>query len=132
MTQPLTIGRLAAKAGINVESVRYYERVGLIEQPPKPLSGYRHYPAELVDRIRFIKRAQAYGFSLNEIKDLLAIGEGHCHDVQQKAIAKRRHIKKQIKDLNRLVKALDQLIGACESNRSEQGCPIVRSFSQPR
>ncbi len=126
----LTIGRLAARAGINVESVRYYERVGLIEQPPKPQTGYRQYPVALVERIRFIKRAQAYGFTLNEIKELLEIADGHCHDVQQKAIEKRDRIKSQISDLKRLVKVLDQLIEACDSNQSEQACPIVRAFGR--
>ncbi len=129
-TETLTIGRLADRADINIESVRYYERVGLIRQPRKPVSGYRQYPVELVERIRFVKRAQAYGFSLHEIKDLLKIGDGRCHDVQQKAIEKRDYINNQINDLKKLVQTLDQLIEACDLNQSNSGCPIVKTFSQ--
>jgi len=126
--ETLTIGRLADKADVNIESIRYYERVGLIKQPRKPMSGYRQYPHELIERIRFIKRAQTYGFNLVEIKELLKIGDGHCHDVQKKAIEKRDQIKCQIKDLNKLVKTLDTLITTCDSNQSEKGCPIVKAL----
>jgi len=128
----LTIGALAAAAAVNLESIRYYERVGLIKQPRKPLSGYRQYPCELVSRIRFIKQAQAYGFSLEEIKDLLSMGDGRCHDVQNKAVQKREYIKGQISDLKRLVKTLDELIDSCNSNSTGYACPIIDTLGQAR
>lgn len=130
--ETLTIGVLAELASVNVETIRYYERVGLIRQPRKPVSGYRQYPDEFVNRIRFIKQAQSYGFSLNEIKDLLSMGDGRCHDVQTKAIEKRGHIKKQISDLKRLLKTLDELIDSCSSNRVGYSCPIISTLGQTK
>ena len=69
----LTIGKLAAAAGVNLQTVRYYQRRGLIDQPPKPSTGYRRYPRATVDRIRFIKRAQQLGFTLDDIEEMLAL-----------------------------------------------------------
>ena len=71
----LTIGRLAQSAGVNVETIRYYQRVGLLKEPEKPAYGYRHYPPDTVARIRFIKRAQQLGFTLEEISELLSLGD---------------------------------------------------------
>ncbi len=127
-----TIGRLADKANVNIESIRYYERVGLIKQPRKPVSGYRQYPVSFIERIRFIKQAQTYGFNLLEIKDLLKIGDGNCRDVQQKAIQKRDQINQKISDLKSLVKTLDELISRCDSTTSSQTCPIVKTLGQQR
>lgn len=126
----LSIGALAKAASVNLESIRYYERVGLIKQPRKPVSGYRQYPRELVNRIRFIKQAQTYGFSLIEIKDLLSMGDGRCHDVQNKAVEKREYIKKQISDLKRLLHTLDELIDSCDSNTEGYSCPIISTLGQ--
>lgn len=74
----LTIGRLAAAAGVNVETIRYYQRRGLLDEPNKPFQGYRHYPDDTVKRVRFIKRAQALGFTLEEIAGLLRLDGGDC------------------------------------------------------
>jgi MerR family transcriptional regulator, mercuric resistance operon regulatory protein len=82
----LTIGRLAAAAGVNVETIRYYQRRGLLKEPMKPLGGYRNYPAEMVKRIRFIKKAQALGFTLENVAGLL-----HLNDTD--ACAKTRDLK---------------------------------------
>ncbi|MGV6816860.1 MAG: MerR family transcriptional regulator [Thiotrichales bacterium] len=121
----LTIGALAREAGVNVETVRYYQRRGLIEEPAKPYSGFRHYPLATVDRLRFIKRAQSLGFSLAEIADLLALGQGHCVDVCQRAEAKRERIQQQIDDLRRLQATLDRLIASCHEERASGCCPMV-------
>lgn len=132
MGKSLTIGHLARAADVNVETVRYYQRVGLVNEPSKPLSGYRVYPPETVDRIKFIKRAQALGFSLKEITELLGLGEGHCADVRVRAEEKRDHIDKQIKDLIKLRKTLDTLINTCQSSDDSIHCPIVETLAGKR
>ncbi len=129
MRKALTIGCLARTAGVNVETVRYYQRVGLIREPRKPPSGYRVYPPEMVDRIKFIKRAQPLGFSLQEIADLLELGDGHCADVRVRAEEKRAQIQQQITDLTALKTTLDGLITACQSENDTAYCPIVESLA---
>ncbi len=129
MSEPLTIGQVARAAGVNVETVRYYQRVGLITEPPKPPQGFRRYPRETVSRISFIKRAQQLGFSLKEITELLDLGEGHCDDVRARAEEKRAHVVRQIADLERLRDTLDGLIRACESEHGTTACPIVETLS---
>ena len=94
MASVLTIGRLARRAGVNVETVRYYQRIGLVDEPGKPAEGFRTYAPEAVDRITFIKRAQALGFSLDEVRELLEIGDGHCADVCARAEEKRQRMYK--------------------------------------
>lgn len=127
--QGLTIGKLADRAGVNVETVRYYQRVGLIDEPPKPLQGFRYYPVETVDRIRFIKRAQQLGFSLKEIGELLELGSGQCQDVRVRAERKRDQIIRQLEDLEALKATLDELIDACKSGRDGTCCPIVEALT---
>jgi len=128
MQPKLTIGRLAKAAGINIESVRYYQRIGLIAEPPKPQHGFRHYPAKTIERIKFIKRAQQLGFSLQEIADLIALGSGHCRDVRQRAEKKRDTIEMRIRDLQALRETLDKLINACLAGNDEHHCPMVESL----
>ena len=125
---PLTIGRLAREAGVNVETVRYYQRVGLIDEPPKPFSGFRTYPIATIDRIKFVKRAQGLGFTLAEISELLDLGEGRCDDVRRRAESRRAQIRAQIRALRALDKTLNKLIGACRSKRRPT-CPIVETLS---
>jgi len=128
-TQPeFTIGRLAAAANVNVETVRYYQRIGLIDEPKKPDHGFRKYPVETLEHIRFIKRAQQLGFSLKEIADLLEFSEGHCRDVRIRAEEKREKIKNQIRDLEVLQGTLTQLINACYSGNEKLKCPIVETL----
>ncbi|GMR18227.1 MAG: Hg(II)-responsive transcriptional regulator [Gammaproteobacteria bacterium] len=130
MTKPLTIGHLARATGINVETVRYYQRFGIITEPQKPLAGYRVYPADTVDRILFIRRAKELGFSLREIADLLDLGDGHCEDVRHRAEEKRVHIDKQIRDLENLRQTLDQLIKSCQADNDAAHCPIVETLAK--
>ena len=129
MAKPLTIGKIARAAGVNVETVRYYQRIGIIAEPPKPVEGYRVYPADTVERICFIKRAQQLGFSLQEIAELLKLGDGHCHDVQLRAEEKRDLIDQQINDLKNLRNTLDKLIRACQSDSDTAHCPIVETLT---
>ncbi len=125
----LTIGLLARAADVNIETVRYYQRVALIQEPVKPLEGYRHYPADTVDRLKFIKRAQQLGFSLKEIGELLELGNGRCMDVRVRAEKKRAHIDQQINDLKKLRKTLNNLINACQTDNNMAHCPIVEALS---
>ena len=125
----LTIGFLAKAAEVNIETIRYYQRIGLITEPDKPASGYRIYPTDTLKRIKFIKRAQQLGFSLSEIAELLQLGEGNCADVRQRAEEKRAHIDQQISDLNNLRNTLSELISACQSESDTHHCAIVETLS---
>lgn len=129
MTKTFTIGRLAKAANVNIETIRYYQRVNLIREPAKPVTGYRQYSADIVDRIHFIKRAQKLGFSLKEIADLLNIGDGHCADIRRRAEEKRNVINQQIIDLTNLRKTLDKLIHSCDTS-GDTRCPIVETLSR--
>ena len=126
---PLTIGRLACSAGVHVETVRYYQRRGLIVEPEKPAYGFRYYPAETVTRIQFIKRAQRLGFTLHEIGNLLDLGDGHCEDVHQVAERKYSEIETQIADLLSRKGSLKKLLGDCEASNKTETCPIVETFT---
>ena len=87
-------GKLAKQAGVNIETVRHYQRKNLIQEPDKPEGGFRYYPYDTIEQIRFIKRAQQLGFSLKEIEQLLLLGSEHCHDVQALAREKSEMIKR--------------------------------------
>ena len=130
MKTPLTIGRLAKATGVNVETVRYYQRIGLIYEPEKPLQGFRNYRTETIGRITFIKRAQKLGFSLTEISELLELGDGHCADVRARAEEKRARVEMQINALQGLLATLDDLICACREERDDAHCPIVESLTR--
>ncbi len=126
----LTIGQLAKTAGVNVETIRYYQRIGLIIEPIKPAHGYRHYHSDTIEQIKFIKRAQQLGFSLQEVAELMSLGHGGCLDVRKRAEQKREKIDRQIQDLQALRETLNQLINTCKRDASDQYCPIVESLSK--
>ncbi len=132
MNKTLTIGYLARAAEVNIETVRYYQRVGLIQEPKKPTTGYRIYPNEIVDRLKFIKRAKDLGFSLKEIIELLELGDGRCRDVQLRAEQKRTLIDQQISDLKKLRKTLGNLIKTCQTETNKVHCPIVETLTGKR
>lgn len=126
----LTIGRLAKKSDVNVETIRYYQRIGLIEEPAKPAQGYRLYPAGTVDRVRFIKRAQVLGFSLNEITPLLGLSDGkHCADTEALARKKLTTVEQKIADLAAIKKTLADLIAHCSEGSRGYGCPIIDTLA---
>ena len=129
MAKPLTIGFLANAANVSIETIRYYQRVGLIQEPPKPATGYRVYSTATIDRIKFIKRAQGLGFSLKEIAELLELGDGHCADVQHRAEVKKVQVEEQIRDLIRLKETLNVLIQSCQSDPENTHCPIVDTLT---
>jgi len=127
----LTIGSLAKAAEVNIETVRYYQRIGLINEPVKPAKGYRIYSDEILSRIKFIKRAQQLGFSLQEVEELLKLGEskGRCNDVRLRAEEKRTQIDNQIKDLKKLRTTLSGLINSCEKTGKSSQCAIVDTLT---
>lgn len=128
----LTISKVASKAGVGVETVRFYHRKGLIKQPSKPaLGGFRVYPLETVNRIRFIRQAQELGFSLREVKDLLtlrAIPSSDCSEVRNQAQIKLDEVNRKIRQLKRMRTALDQLIAACPGKGALQACSIMEAM----
>ncbi len=129
MSGAFTIGRLAQAAGVNVETVRYYQRRGLLGQPAKPLRGYRHYTPEMVERIRFVKRAQASGFSLEDIRTLLDFDRGvDCADIRQLLENKMRDIARQMDNLRAVQNTVSVLLDKCGARRCPGRCPVVCAF----
>ena len=127
----LTRSQLAKRVNVNIETLRYYERRGLIPAPKRKASGYRLYSEDYVARIQFIKRSQALGFTLKEIKELLSLRvdpETSCDQVREKAEAKTHEIDEKIKDLQRMKKALQKLTAACQSGGPEGECPILEAL----
>ena len=129
----LTIGKLAKKVNVNIETIRYYERRGLIPKPRRRESGYREYSDETTKRILFIKRAKDLGFSLNEIDELcsLKIAPGTtCSDVKSKAEEKIADIDDKIKILQCMKKALFKLSKACSGTGPVSECPILEALEK--
>jgi Hg(II)-responsive transcriptional regulator len=127
----LTIARAAREASVNIETVRFYERKGLIQRPPKG-EGYRVYSPDEIARIRFIKEAQQIGFSLAEIKELLALRadpSADCSVVQQQAVAKQQEVRRKIARLREIDAALETLIAACPGRGALQCCSIVEALT---
>jgi MerR family mercuric resistance operon transcriptional regulator len=129
MDANLTIGRLAESAQVNVETVRYYQRRGLLREPARPTGSVRRYSNDDVTRIRFIKRAQQLGFTLDEVASLLKLEDGRsCREAERLAQQKLSLVEARIADLQRLRKTLRDLIGRCESGRGRITCPIIGSL----
>lgn len=129
--KPMTIGRVAEQAGVGIETVRFYEREGLLAEPNRSASGYRLYDAEVVARLQFVRRAKELGFTLNEIKELLSLrvdATTSRHDMRAKAEAKIEDIESKIKTLQRMKKALTGLIQECGAKGDGSECPILRSL----
>ena len=126
----ITIGTLARKASVNIETIRYYQRRGLLQEPPKPVEGYRLYPLDSIQRILFIKRAQRLGFSLEEIINLIHLGEGSCVDVKNVAMQKLSLIEDRLTDLGRMRQTLLDLVQRCDTDQSQPGCPLVASLAE--
>lgn len=131
----LTIGELAKRGGVNLETIRYYERLGLLPTPPRTASGYRAFPGEAVSRIHFIKRSQELGFSLKEIGELLDLRVapgGTQADVRERAQAKISDIEEKISTLRSMKRALERLSATCCGEGAASDCPILESLSSER
>jgi len=123
----MTIGVLARAAGVNIETIRYYQRRGLIDTPRKPPGGVRRYDANTLAQLCFIKRAQQLGFSLREIGDLLELGTGACAETRVLAEARLADIETRLHDLQAMRHTLARLIQACRAGH-KAACPIVESL----
>lgn len=130
----MRIGELAEQAGVNVQTVRYYERRGLLREPGRTASGYRTYRGESVKRLRFIKRAQDLGFSLEEIGELLELRVRHasaCGEVEAKARDKIGVVEEKVRELERMKRSLESLVAACERREATGECPILEVLEEP-
>jgi len=132
--KPLTVGRVAKEAGIGIETIRFYEREGLLEQPRRDeSSGYRHFEPEVIVRLRFIMRAKELGFTLPEIRDLLHLrvdAKTTCEDVRQRAEAKVSDITRRIDDLTRIKAALEAITAVCAVTVPGGPCPILEALDR--
>jgi MerR family copper efflux transcriptional regulator len=130
----LTIGELARRAGVGVETVRFYERQGLVPSPPRSGSGYRQYPEDTVSRLRFIQRAKELGFSLREIEELISLRLDPavpCAEVRSRAEAKVADIDARLRDLTRMRASLSELADACAAGVDSRACPILDALNEP-
>ena len=129
--ESLTIGALAGAVGVGRETIRFYERRGLIPDPPRSRAGYRKYPADAVRRVRFIRRAQELGFTLAEISELLHLrvsDAATCGTVEANARAKLDQVHAKVADLNRIGAALESLVARCELREETGECPILEEL----
>ena len=128
-----SIGKVATRAGVGVETVRFYEREGLIDQPERRPSGYRQYDDDAVARLKFIRRAKELGFTLKEIRELLELRldpSTTCADVKGRAEAKLDDIEQRIRTLQRMKRALVKLTKACSGTGKTLECPILESLER--
>lgn len=128
----LTIGELAALAGVGVETVRFYQRKGLACEPPRLAGAIRRYGATDVGRLRFVKSAQRLGFSLEEVGELLRLEDGaHCRQASALAESKLTDIRRKLAELSRMEAALADLVKACHVGRGKVSCPLIAAFHDP-
>ena len=129
----MRIGEVAAVAAVNIQTLRYYERVGLLPKPERGPSGYRSYEPQAIKRVRFIKRAQELGFTLAEIGDLLAFRNDaavSCGGVESRASATVARISEKISDLERMREALSHYVSACRSRETLTECPLLGALEE--
>ena len=129
----LTIGQVARSAGVGIETIRFYEREGLLEEPPRRASGYRQYSEQVVKRIHFIKRAQQLGFSLKEITELLMLRvDEHmsCEDVKHRTEMKIAEVERKLVELQRMRLALLQVAALCTGQGPASACPMLDALDQ--
>ena len=134
MKSPLTIGKLARRAGVGVETVRFYERQGLLREPDRRASGYRQYDEAVVDRLRFIRRSKELGFTLKEIAELLDLRHDPAatrSDVRGRVRAKVQDIEAKVRDLLRIKEVLLSLEESCHGHGPAEDCPILAAIDQP-
>lgn len=128
----LTIGALARRAGVGIDTIRYYERERLLPPPQRRASGYRDYGLGVVARLRFIRRAKELGFTLDDIRELLALSTDRqrgVKNVRQRAEARLGEVELRIRELQRMKRGLKQLIDACPGHGPLEHCPILRALS---
>ena len=126
-----TIGALAETAGVNVETIRFYQRKGLMPEPEKPYGSIRRYGAAELARVRFIKSAQRLGFSLEEVGELLKLEDGaRCSEARQLAEQKLVDVRQKLSDLQRIESVLAGLVARCSAVRGRVNCPLIASLQE--
>lgn len=131
--QTLTIGAIAKRAGVGIDTIRYYERAGLLPEPQRRASGYRDYSTETVKQLRFIRRAKELGFTLDEIGELMLLSvqrEEGVKGVKASAEAKLAVVEAKLKELQRIRLGLKKLIAACPGHGRLDQCPIIAALSK--
>ena len=127
--QSLTIGAFAKAAGVNVETIRFYQRKGLLPEPDKPYGSIRRYGEADVARVRFVKSAQRLGFSLDEVAGLLRLDDGaHCDEARVLAEQKLEDVREKLADLQRIESVLAQLVDDCCASQGTVSCPLIVSL----
>lgn len=126
----ITIGALARAAGVHVETIRYYQRRGLLRTPARPAGGIRRYNDDDLARLRFIRRAKQLGFSLRDIRTLLQLDEQHCDDVRALAARELEDVRARMADLESIAATLEAMIRQCESTGGP-ACPIIDALTDP-
>ena len=129
----MTIGQLAEAARVNVETVRYYQRRGLLATPARPAGSIRRYPPAALDRLRFIKRAQSLGFPLDDVHALLRLqgSQATCDEARAVGEHQLQRIREQVRDLQALEAALTSLVAKCRGRRGRAPCPLIAVLSEP-
>lgn len=131
--QNLTIGAFAKAAGVNLETIRFYQRKGLLPEPPRAYGRIRRYGRADVTRVRFVKSAQRLGFSLDEIAELLRLEDGaHCEEASHLAEHKLQDVRAKLADLVRMEATLSALVGACHAHQGDISCPLIASLQAQR
>lgn len=131
MHMKLTIGKVAKAAAVNVETIRFYQRKGLLAEPPKELGGFRYYSEKCIEEIHFIKRAQVIGFTLDEIKNLLSMEAcDACLQTHDASLIKLDMVNARIAELERIRETLQKLIEKCERENYQTACPILHSLHE--
>ena len=130
--QTTTISGLARAAGVNVETIRFYQRRGLLAEPDKPLGGIRRYGETELARVRFIKAAQRIGFTLDEVAQLLQLDDGtRCSEARAIAERKLADVRRRLQDLQRIEAVLAQLVDRCAAIRGKVSCPLIAALQPP-
>ncbi|RCS30263.1 Hg(II)-responsive transcriptional regulator [Rhodanobacter denitrificans] len=128
-SEQVTIGAFAKAAGVNLETIRFYQRKGLLPEPDKPYGSIRRYGGVDIARVKFIKSAQRLGFSLDEIAQLLTLEDGtHCSEAAEFAARHLVDVRARLKDLKRMETVLSRLVAQCDSHRGTIACPLIASL----
>jgi MerR family transcriptional regulator, mercuric resistance operon regulatory protein len=126
----MRIGELARTVDVNVETIRYYQRIGLVELPEKPYGSMRSYSDQDLQRLRFIRRAQQLGFSLEDIRQLLELSSSDCERVEELAAKKLSEVKAKLRQLRRIEWILAKTVQQCARRKSNEPCPIIETLSE--
>ena len=128
----MRIGELARSVGVNVETIRYYQRIGLLDVPKKPYGSMRSYNDLDLQRLRFIRRAQQLGFSLEDIRELLALSSADCERVEKLAAENLNQVNTKLRQLRRIQSVLAKTIEQCAGRKGNQPCPIIETLAETK